>query len=412
MHSLDAISPDGQRVVSVGELTLYIKDLLEGSLPSVWVAGEICDFARPRSGHCYLTLKDDQAQLPAVIWRSTAARIRFELRDGLQVVCRGHVSVYPPHGRYQLVIQEIQPQGVGALERALRQLHARLAAEGLFAAARKRALPRFVGRVAVVTSPTGAALGDFLEVLRRRWRLCEVLVFPVRVQGPEAAREIVAAVGLVGRLAVPVDCLVLARGGGSLEDLAAFNEESVVRAIHGSPVPVVSAVGHDIDVTLADLAADVRALTPSEAAERVAPAADEIAAMLRSHQQRMAACLAARREAARRRLEAIAGRPVFRRPYGRVREAAQRLDSLELRARGAVGQRLKSAQQSAAALAGRLESLSPLAVLGRGYSLTDRGDDGPPLRDAVGLSPGDPLRTRFAQGRAYSRVERVEPGGG
>ncbi len=397
---------DDQHALTVGELTLRIKDLLELEFSTVWVTGEISDFARPRSGHCYLTLKDEQAQLPSVIWRSTAARLRFDLHDGLEVLCRGSVTVYPPHGKYQLVIQEIHPKGIGALELALRQLHTRLAAQGLFAPERKRPLPRFARRIAVVTSPTGAALRDFLEVLRRRWRGADVLVVPVRVQGEGAAQEIAAAIELVNRLTEPVDCLVVTRGGGSLEDLWAFNEEIVVRAIHGSRVPVVSAVGHEIDVTLSDLVADVRALTPSEAAELVVPASDEVAAVLRQYRDRMAGSLRMRIATGRTRLEALAGRPALRRPYQRIQESARRLDELELRMLRGLRHRLGQAQQQTRALADRLETLGPLAVLGRGYSLTQRVD-GRVIRDADELSLGEPLLTRFARGQAVSRVEEV-----
>ncbi len=247
-----------QTVLSVSQLTAEIKDLLESAYPEVWVSGEISNFSRPQSGHCYFTLKDDEAQIRAVMWRMTAARVRFDLEDGLEVVCRGALDVYAPRGSYQLVVQQIEPKGLGALEQALRKLRARLAAEGLFDPGRKRPLPRFPRRIAVVTSPTGAAVRDFLEVLRRRWRGADVLVVPVRVQGEGSAAEIAAAIQMVNRLATPVDVLVVARGGGSLEDLWSFNEEIVVRAIHASQVPVVSGVGHEIDVTLADLVADVR----------------------------------------------------------------------------------------------------------------------------------------------------------
>ena len=400
---------DDRRVLSVSDLTDQIKDLLESSFPEVWVSGEISNFSRPRSGHCYLTLKDDRAQIPAVIWRTTAARVRFDVRDGLEVLCRGELGVYPPHGKYQLIIREIQPKGIGALELALRQLREKLAGEGLFAPERKRPLPRFVRRVAVVTSPTGAAVRDFLEVLRRRWSGADVWVVPVRVQGEGAAEEIAAAVELVNRLAVPVDCLVVTRGGGSLEDLWAFNEEIVCRAIFASRIPVVSAVGHEIDVTLSDLVADVRALTPSEAAELVAPASEEIAAGLRQLQTRMAAALRWRLSAARTRLEALAAGRVFRRPYEQIQELAQRLDELESRAGRAVRGQVERARRRTEALAGRLESLSPLAVLARGYSLTQRADDGRVIRDASQLTAGDRLTTRFAKGRAHSRVEQIEP---
>ncbi|MCD4727952.1 MAG: exodeoxyribonuclease VII large subunit, partial [Pirellulales bacterium] len=212
-------SPSPQRPLSVSELTSQIKDLLEAAFPEVWVDGEISNFARQQSGHCYLTLKDDRSQLRAVMWRGVAARLRFEPQDGMEVVCRGHVDLYAARGSYQLVIADIVPQGVGALELALRQLREKLTREGLFDSARKRPLPQFVRRIAVVTSPTGAAIRDFLQVLGRRWRGADVLVVPVRVQGEGAAAEIAAAIQTVNRLATPIDCLVVTRGGGSMEDL-------------------------------------------------------------------------------------------------------------------------------------------------------------------------------------------------
>jgi exodeoxyribonuclease VII large subunit len=400
---------DEQRILSVFELTLLIKGLLETTLPSVWVAGEVSNLSLPRSGHCYLTLKDPQAQLPAVIWRSTLARVRFEPADGLEVICRGRIDVYPPHGKYQLIVEQIQPKGMGALELALRQLREKLAREGLFDPARKRRLPAFPRRIAVVTSPTGAAIRDFLEVLRRRWRGADVLVAPVRVQGEGAGREIAEAIATINRLAVPIDCLVVTRGGGSLEDLWAFNEEVVCRAIHASRIPVVSAVGHEIDVTLADLVADVRAATPSEAAERIVPASEEIALRLRDTQRRMAAALGGRLRAAGTRLEAVASRPVLRRPFDRVHDLGRRLDELAARGDRAIGRLLDTARRRLEATAGRLESLSPLAVLGRGYSVTQRESDGLIVRDASVLAAGDLLRTRFARGEAMSRVEPSGP---
>ena len=403
----DANSPT-QRPLSVWELTSQIKDLLEAAFPEVWVAGEISNFARPQSGHCYLTLKDDRAQLRAVMWRGVATRLRFEPHDGLEVVCRGHLDLYAARGTYQLVIADIVPQGMGALELALRQLREKLAREGLFDSARKRPLPAFVRRIAVVTSPTGAAIHDFLQVLGRRWRGADVLVVPVRVQGEGAAAEIAEAIQTVNRLNaaatkprqvdapgpttgrgfVPIDCLVVTRGGGSMEDLWAFNEEPVVRAIAASRIPVVSAVGHEIDVTLADLAADVRALTPSEAAELVAPAAEELAADLRQVERRLAAGLRRRAEAARSGLDALARHAVFRRPFQRVFDMTRQLDELAARAARAIRGAARLARQRIDTAAGRLESLSPLAVLERGYSLTQRH----------GRRPGDSRR-----GRAFAR---------
>jgi exodeoxyribonuclease VII large subunit len=408
LYSTDADSAV-ERVLSVSELTDQIKGVLEGQFPAVWVSGEISNFSRPASGHCYLTLKDELAQIRAVMWRSAAGRVRFDLHDGLDVICFGSLDVYAPRGSYQLVIQRIEPKGLGALERALRLLRERLTAEGLFETARKRPLPRFPRRIAFVTSPTGAAIRDFLEVLRRRWRGVDVLVVPVRVQGDGAAAEIAAGIELVNRLAEKVDVLVVGRGGGSLEDLWAFNEEIVVRAIYASRIPVISAVGHEIDVTLADLVADVRALTPSEAAERVVPASDEITALLERQQQRLAGALRNRAAAARARLDALAARRVFRRPLERVRLLERQLDELQARAQRAIERRAEIASSLLGAKAGQLESLSPLAVLGRGYSLTTRLDDGRLVRSASQLTVGDRLGTRLSDGAATSRVETIEP---
>ncbi len=399
--------PAAQPVLTVSALTALVKEVVEGTFPLVWVSGEISNFSRPQSGHCYLTLKDDEAQLRAVIWRTTAATVRCDLHDGLEVICRGHLDVYAARGTYQLVIEEIQPKGLGALEQALRKLREKLAREGLFDAARKRPLPAFPRRIAFVTSPTGAAIRDFLEVLRRRWRGADVLIVPVRVQGIGAAEEISRAIAAVNRLAHPIDVLVVGRGGGSLEDLWAFNEEAVVRAIHASRIPVVSAVGHEIDVTLADLVADLRALTPSEAAERIVPAIDEVLIGLKNHHKRLAAALRGRVADARARLDGLAGRRVLRKPFDRLHDLGRQLDQLDARAGLAVRNRLAKARQQAAAIAGRLESLSPLGVLARGYSLTTRLADGRLIESAAALSAGDRIKTRFAQGATISRVEEV-----
>jgi exodeoxyribonuclease VII large subunit len=401
--------PVAPRPLSVSELTAQIKDLLEAAFPAVWVAGEISNFARPQSGHCYLTLKDERAQLRAVIWRGAAARIRFQMHDGLEVLCRGRLDLYAARGTYQLIIDEIVPRGMGALELALRQLREKLAREGLFDPARKRPLPAFVRQIAVVTSPSGAAIRDFLQVLARRWRGAHVLIVPVRVQGEGAAAEIAAAVATVNRLRRPIDCLVVTRGGGSMEDLWSFNEEVVVRAIVASRIPVISAVGHEIDVTLSDLAADVRALTPSEAAELVAPASEDLRAALGGVEQRMAGGLRSRIAGARSRLDAVARHTVFRRPYQRLFELARRLDEWESRSRRTINGLLRLARHRADTLAGRLESLNPLAVLGRGYSLTQRTADGQIIRAAAELAPGEQITTRFARGSSTSRVETTEP---
>ncbi|MCA9235650.1 MAG: exodeoxyribonuclease VII large subunit [Planctomycetales bacterium] len=394
------------RVQSVSQLTALLKGVIETAFADVWVAGEISNFSRPQSGHCYLTLKDDAAQLRAVIWRGTASRLRVDLRDGVEVICRGRLDLYPPRGSYQLVIDELHLQGEGAVEAALRKLREKLAAEGLFAAERKRPLPRTPRRIGVVTSPTGAAIRDFLEVLRRRWRGVEVLILPTRVQGDGAAKEIAAAIANAARIRPELDVLVVTRGGGSLEDLWCFNEEPVVRAIAGSPIPTISAIGHEIDVTLSDLAADVRALTPSEAAERVAPAASEMTELVASLHGRMRRALVGRAEQMRAWLDALASRPALARPADGVRQLARRADELSQRLDAGVATAVRDNRGKLGVAAGRLEALSPLAVLGRGYSLTQR--DGRLVASVSQLKAGDLIATTLADGVATSLVESVE----
>ena len=394
-------------VLTVSELTALIQGVLESAFPAVWVSGELSDITRPQSGHIYFTLKDAGAQIRAVMWRSAASRLRFQLEDGQEVVCCGDVDVYPPRGSYQLVVREIEPRGLGMLQLALRQTQQRLAAEGLFDPSHKKPLPRFPRRIALVTSPTGAAVRDFLEVLRRRWRDVAVLIIPARVQGDGAAEDIVRGIQLAHQIRPRPDVLVVARGGGSLEDLWCFNEEKVVRAIFASQIPVVSAVGHEIDVTLSDLVADVRALTPTEAAQLVVPSAAEVAAMLHHLQVRLASSLRGRAAEARSRLESLQARRVLRAPWERIHELARRVDEMELRARHAIRGRQQSAGECLAGLAGRLESLSPLAVLARGYSITERACDWQPITDAAELAAGELLKTRFRKGETISRVEEI-----
>jgi exodeoxyribonuclease VII large subunit len=394
--------------LTVSELTLLIKGTLESQFHGLWVSGEISEISRPHSGHIYFTLKDSQAQIRGVIWRSAAARIRFALEEGQEVLCLGDLDVYPPRGSYQLVVRQVEPRGAGALQIAFQQLLQKLTAEGLFDPARKRPLPRFPRRVGFVTSPTGAAIRDFLEVAARRYRGVAISVFPARVQGEGAAAEIVRGIEAANRVRPALDVLVVGRGGGSIEDLWCFNEEPVVRAIAASRVPVVSAVGHEIDVTLADLAADVRALTPSEAAERVIPSAEELTALLRQLERRLATSLRGQAAAARRHLEQIAKSRVLRDPRVLLYDRARRLDELEARATRAMQRKVETTQHTLASAAARLEALSPLGVLARGYSVTLDERTGQIVRDARQLAVGDLVRTRLAHGSFTSRVEELE----
>jgi exodeoxyribonuclease VII large subunit len=396
-----------QKTLTVAQLTAQIKDALEGGFPNVWVSGEISNYSRPQSGHSYFTLKDDQAQIRAVMWRTAAARLKFQMADGLDVICHGHIDVYAPRGSYQLVIDDMQPKGMGALELALRKLREKLAAEGLFDPARKRKLPVFPRLVAFVTSPTGAAIHDFLQVLGRRWRGVDVLVIPARVQGEGAAQEIVAGIKLANRLAIRPDVLVVGRGGGSLEDLWTFNEEPVVRAIAASRIPTVSAVGHEIDVTLADLAADVRALTPSEAAERIVPAAEEIGARMRSYEQRLRHAAQRRVAWLRARYEGVAAQRPFRRPFDLIHDRSRRIDELSTHAQRSLHRIVQDRESRLARLAGKIESLSPLAVLARGYTITQNAGTGAVVRDVQDVRVGQSIVTRFAAGEAVSKIEKI-----
>jgi exodeoxyribonuclease VII large subunit len=399
--------PAGERVLTVSQLTALLKGVMEESFPSVWVAGEISNFSQPQSGHCYFTLKDDGAQLRAVLWRNTATRLKLQLHDGLEVVCRGRLDLYPPRGSYQLVVDELQPKGMGALELALRQRREKLAKEGLFDQARKRQLPQFPRRIAVVTSPTGAAIRDFLQVMKRRWRGVEVLIFPARVQGECATDEVVAGIRAANRVTPAVDVLVVTRGGGSLEDLWCFNEEAIVRAIAASAVPTVSAIGHEIDVTLADLVADVRALTPSEAAERIVPSAEDVNELIRVLGGRLNAAMANRMSQVRSRIESLATRPALSRPLEGIQLRGRRLDELSLRLDGAAKTLLRDRQSAIGAVAGKLETLSPLGVLGRGYSLTYTADAKQLITAANALRRGERIVTRFQHGTATSVVEAI-----
>lgn len=404
--------PAGVQVLSVAELTRSLKALIEGEHPSVWVHGEVSNLARPASGHVYLTLKDEEAPLKAVVYRGVALRLRYDLTDGMQVIARGRLTIYTPRGEYQLLIEEVQPRGIGPLELAFRQLKEKLFTCGYFDPKRKRPLPRFPHRVALVTSGTGSAVRDVLEILARRWPLVEVWVYPVRVQGDEAAPEIAAALGYLNRVGradgpTPIDVVLLARGGGSLEDLWPFNEELVAHAVYRSAIPVVTGIGHEDDLTIADLVADVRALTPSEAAERVVPDRDELTESLRATRLRLRNLLVGRLDQAQTRLQQLAGRPCFRYPLEPLRERERRLDELGERLSRSMRRRLEVAGHRVEAAAGRLDSLSPLKVLARGYSLTRTADSPRVLRHAAEVRPGDRIVTRLASGQLISRVEET-----
>ncbi|HUE17506.1 MAG TPA: exodeoxyribonuclease VII large subunit [Planctomycetaceae bacterium] len=394
-------------ILSVSALSLRLKALVENGFPHVCVEGEISNLSRATSGHVYLTLKDETAQIRAVLWRSAAARIRFELHDGLHVVAAGPIEVYAARGSYQIVIERLAPQGIGPLELAFRQRYEKLAAEGLFRPERKRPLPPFPRRLALVTSPTGAAVRDMLQVITRRWPACDIVILPVAVQGQTAAGEISAALRSISRLP-GVDVVITGRGGGSLEDLWAFNEEVVARAILDCPVPVVSAVGHEVDVTIADLVADKRALTPSEAGEIVVPDRVEILSELEHLGSRISIAM---QNSLRRRgllVDALAGSRALARPLELVHDRERTLDELSDRLRRAIQRQVERARHRVEAIGGTIDALSPLKVLSRGYSLTRCEATGEITRRASDVRIGERIETRLARGRLTSVVDSVE----
>ena len=394
-------------VLTVSALTFVLKEVVEASFPHVWVSGEISNLMRAGSGHIYFTLKDDAAQLKAVMWRSSAQRLRFDLRDGMEVIAAGPIQVYEARGQHQIIVEQMQPKGIGPLELAFRQLQQKLAAEGLFAPERKRPLPRYPRRIALVTSPSGAAVRDMIQVMTRRWPRANIVIMPVAVQGDQAAGQIAAALRRV-HLIPGVDVVICGRGGGSLEDLWAFNEEAVARAIHACKVPVISAVGHEVDVTIADLVADRRALTPSEAAELVVPLESDVRMEFDLLRQRLIAALRQQTQRARLRLDSLAGRRCFTRPLDRFHDLSRRLDELEGRLKRGVRQSVETARQQLRALTSSLNALSPLAVLDRGYSLTKRLSDGELIEDAAKVSIGDNISILLARGSIVGEVTSVE----
>jgi exodeoxyribonuclease VII large subunit len=388
-------------LLTVSQLNQRVRDALDAGLDECWIVGEISNFRVPPSGHFYFSLKDTRSQIAAVMFRSANQLLAFRPEDGMEVIVRGRVGVYEVRGALQLYVEAMEPRGVGALQLALEQLKKRLAAEGLFAETRKRPLPFLPRAVGIVTALNGAAIHDLLVVLRSRMPGLRIVVRPVHVQGKEAPPEIVQAISEIGR--VPeVDVLIVGRGGGSLEDLWAFNDERVARAIAASRVPVVSAVGHEIDVTIADLVADRRAPTPTAAAAMVVPDQRELVAWL----ERMTAGLRSGvlRQVTRQRERLSAQARHLRDPRQVLKALQLRVDELSERALRAMTTRVRSARQQLRGGAERLQALSPLAVLERGYSIA-RAADGTVIRDAGNLKIGDPLRLTFARGAAAVRVE-------
>lgn len=398
-------------VWTISRLNREVRLLIESGLPALWIEGEVSNLARPASGHVYFSLKDEGAQVRCALWRSAALKLSFTPRNGMQLLVRARVSVYEPRGEYQLIVEYAEESGEGALRRRFEQLKARLRDEGLFDEAAKRPLPRVPRRIGVITSPTGAAVRDILHVLRRRCPMVPVVIYPVPVQGEGAADRIAAALALASRRA-ECDVLILARGGGSLEDLWSFNEEIVAHAIRASAIPVISGVGHEVDFTIADFAADRRAPTPSGAAEIAVPDAAEWLARLNKDAGRLHNAMAQRLKVQAERLAWQARRLAVAHPGHRLRQHGQRLDELERRLAGALGRTLQALRARCEAAARTLHAVSPLATLGRGYAIVTRAGDGAILRAAAEVAVGERIRVRLAAGSLTAAVaERAAEGG-
>ncbi len=440
-----------RQLYTVSELTLRLKTALEEAFPAVWVEGEISNLRTPGSGHSYFTLKDEGAQISAVLFRGRGRRVRFDLEDGMQVLAFGGLDVYAARGQYQLVVEMMEPKGLGALQLAFEQLKRRLEAEGLFDEGRKRPLPAFPRVIGVVTSPTGAAIRDILNIIGRRFGDLRVLIAPVRVQGDEAPGEILQALANLQEVA-ELDVVIVGRGGGSIEDLWAFNDERVARAIVACRVPVISAVGHETDFTIADFVADLRAPTPSGAAELVVREKLTVIEALTELYARLKQAVTAEIAGYRERVEYLGRRRVLTDPTRALRDLHRRLDELQGRLRlglrasqrqvshrvalatgglrrsnplariaggaalltqlkgrlaASAGHSVKVSRSRFAETVGRLESLSPLGVLARGYSLT-RLPSGAVVRSAGQVAVGDPLEILLHQGALGARVTGVK----
>ncbi len=451
MHASNEPGPGQPRdIYSVSRLNREVRVLLERGFGTLWLEAEISNFARPASGHWYFSLKDAEAQVRCAMFRQRNMLAGFVPRDGQKVLVRARIGLYEPRGEYQILIEHIEDAGQGALRRQFDELAARLAAEGLFAAARKRPLPRLPARIGVITSPTGAAIRDILQVLARRFAAVPVLIYPVPVQGTQAAADILAALQLAGRRA-ECDVLILARGGGSLEDLWAFNDEALARGIVASPIPVISGVGHEVDTTIADFAADVRAPTPSAAAELAVPDGQEWLRSVGALGLRLRQAIQRRLIDQRRALQWLAGRAAQVSPVARLADRMQRIDDMERRLASASRQRLGALRElcterhnrlwrvspdarlrdyaarravlltrlKAAELAHlqriqerflplvrTLGAVSPLATLERGYAIVSVAGAGI-ARHATDTPPGTLIEARLAYGRIHARVESV-----
>ncbi|OQX60215.1 exodeoxyribonuclease VII large subunit [candidate division KSB1 bacterium 4484_219] len=396
-----------QRVYSITELTRQIKFLLESHFPNIWVKGEISNFKLHSSGHMYFSLKDENAQLPCVMWRGRNNLLFFMPKDGMKVVAQGNVTVYEKRGYYQFEVLELQPAGIGELQLAFEQLKQRLKAEGLFEAEHKKPIPAYPERIGIVTSATGAAIRDLVTVVGRRFPSVQLILNPVRVQGDGAAEDIARAIDEFNEYG-QVDVLIVGRGGGSLEDLWPFNEEVVARAIFRSKIPIISAVGHEVDFSISDFVADLRAPTPSAAAELVVRNRDELLSTLQAMVQKMYRLLKEKIRYYRDKVNYLESSYALRRPADVIKEYNQRLDELTRTMETALTHQIERERARITALTKHLENLNPLSIMKRGYSICYREQDGHIIIDAVQLQKEDKIRVQFAKGQIRGTVDEVQ----
>ncbi|MBQ2668410.1 MAG: exodeoxyribonuclease VII large subunit [Clostridia bacterium] len=397
------------RVLSVTQINYFLKSLIEGDgrLTDIYAAGEISNFTdHYRSGHLYFSLKDEKSVIKAVMFSGAARRLRFRPKDGLRVIVRGRVSVYEPSGQYQFYVEEMQPDGIGALNLAFEQLKEKLSKEGLFSTEHKKPLPAFPQRIGVITSPTGAAVQDMMQILARRWPAAEIVFCPVLVQGDDAPKQLTEAVRRMNQLNC-ADVILIGRGGGSAEDLAAFNDEGLARAIFASDIPVISAVGHETDFTICDFVADLRAPTPSAAAELAVPDQTEIRLQLKMQTERLRQAAERLLDYNRQRLDTLASARVLRDPAAVLPDRKARFQAVTQRLLAAGMQKTMSEKENLAALSARLDAMSPLKVLQRGYAIVSDAN-GKTISSVQETSIDDKLSVRVKDGQLYVSVLNTE----
>ncbi|MFA4888874.1 MAG: exodeoxyribonuclease VII large subunit [Candidatus Omnitrophota bacterium] len=414
LFALPEKRPSPRHIYSVSEVTHDIKGILENTFREIWVEGEISNFKPSSSGHYFFSLKDENALLNAVIFSRNIQEIKFKPEDGIKVVCCGNIGVYPPHGGYRLIVEKIAPQGLGNLQLALEQLKKKLEKEGLFSPAHKRLIPYLPQRIGIVTSLQGAALHDILKVLERRFSDVEVIIYPVKVQGDGAKEEIAEAINNLNQFSkqeapsAGIDVLIVGRGGGSIEDLWAFNEEVVARAIYNSKIPVISAVGHEKDWTIADLTADLRAATPSVAAELAVPEKNDLLGKIEKLLDNMSLAIDHILEDKEEDLAKSIDNLRLLNPLVRLKVYQERISGFVSQIITRARHLLELKQAALQEAVSRLGALSPLNILGRGYSITFKLPEGVVLKDARLLKAGDELKTRLGKGEIFSKVTEVK----